>query len=95
MIQFRDRGAPGGHQGRRIDARHSFSFADYNDPKHMGFRAFRVLNEDRIVPGARLPEHLHADIEKSDMPRTNWEASKSAFRNDGRQAVNAALLPSA
>lgn len=63
MIQFRDRGARGRHQGARIDAHHSFSFADYNDPKHMGFRALRVLNEDRVVPGAGLPEHGHEDME--------------------------------
>lgn len=63
MIQFRDRGARGRHQGGQIDARHSFSFADYNDPKHMGFRALRVLNEDHVVPGAGLPEHGHEDIE--------------------------------
>lgn len=63
MIQFRDRGARGRHHGAQIDARHSFSFADYNDPKHMGFRALRVLNEDRVVPGAGLPEHGHEDME--------------------------------
>lgn len=63
MIQFRDRGARGRHQGAQIDAHHSFSFADYNDPKHMGFQALRVLNEDRVVPGAGLPEHGHADME--------------------------------
>lgn len=63
MIQFRDRGARGRHQGGQIDAHHSFSFADYNDPKHMGFRDLRVLNEDRIVPGAGLPEHGHEDME--------------------------------
>lgn len=63
MIQFRDRGARGRHQGAQIDAHHSFSFADYNDPKHMGFRALRVLNEDRVVPGAGLPEHGHQDME--------------------------------
>ncbi|APZ98902.1 quercetin 2,3-dioxygenase [Sphingopyxis sp. QXT-31] len=63
MIQFRDRGARGRHQGAQIDAHHSFSFADYNDPKHMGFRALRVLNEDRVVPGAGLPEHGHGDME--------------------------------
>lgn len=63
MIRFRDRGARGRHQGAQIDARHSFSFADYNDPAHMGFRALRVLNEDRIVPGAGLPEHAHQDME--------------------------------
>lgn len=63
MIQFRDRGARGRHQGGQIDARHSFSFADYNDPRHMGFRALRVLNEDRVVPGAGFPEHGHQDME--------------------------------
>lgn len=59
MIRFRDRGARGRHQGAQIDARHSFSFADYNDPKHVGFRALRVLNKDRVVPGApnRLIPH--------------------------------------
>ena len=63
MIRFRDRGARGRHQGAQIDAHLSFSFADYNDPKHMGFRALRVLNEDRVVPGAGLPEHGHEDME--------------------------------
>lgn len=63
MIRFRDRGARGRHRGGQIDAHHSFSFADYNDPKHMGFRALRVLNEDHVVPGAGLPEHGHQDME--------------------------------
>lgn len=63
MIRFRDRGARGRHRGGQIDASHSFSFADYNDPKHMGFRDLRVLNEDHIVPGAGLPEHGHEDME--------------------------------
>ena len=63
MIRFRDRGARGRHQGGQIDAHHSFSFADYNDPEYMGFRALRVLNEDRVVPGAGLPEHGHEDME--------------------------------
>ena len=63
IIRFRDRGARGRHQGGQIDAQHSFSFADYNDPAHMGFRDLRVLNEDRIVPGAGLPAHDHADME--------------------------------
>lgn len=63
MIRFRDRGVRGRHQGGQIDARHSFSFADYNDPAHMGFRALRVLNEDRVIPGAGLPEHGHENME--------------------------------
>ena len=63
MISFRDRGARGRHQGGQIDARHSFSFADYHDPKYMGFRDLRVLNEDFVVPGAGLAEHGHQDME--------------------------------
>ena len=63
MISFRDRGARGHHRGALVDAWHSFSFADYHDPRHMGFRALRVLNEDWIVPGAGFPEHGHSDME--------------------------------
>ncbi|MCJ2183565.1 pirin family protein [Novosphingobium sp. 1949] len=63
MIRFRDRGARGRHFGARVDARHSFSFGDYTDPANMGFRALRVLNEDRIIPGGGFAEHGHADME--------------------------------
>lgn len=54
MIQFRDRGARGRHRGAMVDAYHSFSFADFNDPRWMGFRDLRVLNEDIVMPGVGL-----------------------------------------
>jgi redox-sensitive bicupin YhaK (pirin superfamily) len=63
MFELRRAGERGHTQWGWLDSWHTFSFGDYEDPKHMGFGALRVLNDDRVQPGQGFGAHAHRDME--------------------------------
>ena len=81
MIQIRPAAERGESRISWLDSKHTFSFNQYYDPKHMGFRSLRVINDDRVAPGGKFGRHPHDNMEI-----LTWVLSGSVVHEDSTGA---------
>lgn len=78
-----------------LNARHHFSFANYHDPKRMGWGAIRVWNDDEIAPNSGFPPHPHRDMEIITYVRSGAITHQDSMGNTGRTAAGDVQVMSA
>ena len=84
MIERRPFASLGGADHGWLKARHHFSFADYYDPRNMGWGSIRVWNDDEIAPRSGFPPHPHADMEIITYVRAGAITHQDSLGNQGR-----------
>ena len=95
MIDKRPFASLGGADHGWLKARHHFSFANYHDPKRMGWGALRVWNDDEIAANSGFPPHPHADMEIVTYVRQGAITHKDSLGNQGRTAAGDVQVMSA
>ncbi len=95
MIDIRPFDSLGGADHGWLDAHHHFSFAEYYDPKRMGWGALRVWNDDIIQPQSGFPPHPHRDMEIITYVREGAITHEDSMGNRGRTAAGDVQVMSA
>jgi quercetin 2,3-dioxygenase len=95
MIELRPFAKLGGENHGWLDAKHHFSFANYQDPARMNWGKIRVWNDDVIAPNSGFPPHPHRDMEIVTYVRTGAITHKDSLGNEGRTTAGDVQVMSA